>query len=73
MKLKQHDQEHVPQSWKRMKLMTKNCPTCGLSLWMIVQKNYVGQDFVLRNLLDSAVGGTFMGITLGEATKFLII
>jgi len=28
-------------------------------------------NFVSRNLLDSAAGGTFMEITLGEATKLL--
>ena len=28
-------------------------------------------DFASRNLLDSAAGGTFMEITLGEATKLL--
>ena len=28
-------------------------------------------NFASRNLLDSAVGGTFMEITLGEATKLL--
>ena len=28
-------------------------------------------NFVSRNLLDSAAGGTFVEITLGEATKFL--
>ena len=30
-----------------------------------------GVEFVSRNLLDSATGGTFMEITLGEATKLL--
>src|SRR3989337_4180556 len=54
-----------------MKLMIKNCPTHGLSLWMIIQKIYAGLNFVSRNLLDSAAGGTFMGITLGKATKLL--
>ena len=34
-------------------------------------KNYAGLNFVSRNLLDSAAGGTFMEITLGEATKLL--
>ena len=34
-------------------------------------KNYAGLNFASRNLLDSAVGGTFMEITLGEATKLL--
>ena len=34
-------------------------------------KNYARLNFVSRNLLDSAAGGTFMEITLGEATKFL--
>jgi hypothetical protein len=28
-------------------------------------------DFFLRNLLDSATGGTFMSLTLGAATKLL--
>ena len=32
---------------------------------------YAGLNFVSRNLLDSVVGGTFMEITLGEATKLL--
>jgi len=32
---------------------------------------YAGLNFVSRNLLDSAAGGTFMEITLGESTKLL--
>jgi hypothetical protein len=36
MNFKQLEQEHVAQSWERMKLMIKNCPTHGLSLWMII-------------------------------------
>ena len=35
--VKQLDHEHVAQSWERMKLMIRNCPTHGLSLWMIIQ------------------------------------
>ena len=34
-------------------------------------KNLAGLNFAFRNLLDSAAGGTFMEITLGEATKLL--
>ena len=70
MNFKQHEHEHVAQSWERMKLMLRNCPTHGLNLWMIIQKFYAGLNFVSRNLLDSTTGGTFMEITLGEATKF---
>ena len=51
--------------------MIRNCPTHGLNLWMIVQKFYAGLNFASRNLLDSAAGGTFMEITLGDATKLL--
>ena len=54
-----------------MKLMIRNCPTHGLNLWIILQKNYAGLNFASRNLLDFAVRGTFMEITLGEATKLL--
>jgi hypothetical protein len=38
---------------------------------MIVQTFYAGLNFSLRNLLDSAAGGTFMSLTLGTATKLL--
>ena len=71
MIFKQLEHEHIVQSWERMKMMLRNCPTSGLNLWMIVQIFYAGLDVVSRNLLDSVVGGAFMEITLGEATKFL--
>src|SRR3989337_1962076 len=71
MNFRQLEHEHVAQAWERMKLMLRNCPTHGLKLWMIIQKNYAGLNFSSRNLLDSATGGTFMKITLGEATKLL--
>ena len=71
MNFKQLEHEHVAQSWERMKMMLRNCPTHGLNLWMIIQFFYAGLNFVSHNLLDSAVGGTFMEITLGEATKLL--
>ena len=54
-----------------MKLMIRNFPTHGLNLWMIIQKFYARLNFASRNLLDLAAGGTFMEITLGEATKLL--
>src|SRR3954465_7854041 len=38
---------------------------------MIIQNFYAGLNFASRNLLDSATGGTFLEITLGEATKLL--
>ena len=38
----------------------KECPTHVLNLCMIIQKIYAGLNFVSRNLLDSAAGGTFM-------------
>ena len=31
MNFKQLEHEHVSQSWERMKLMIRNCPTNGLS------------------------------------------
>ena len=71
MNFKQLDHEHVAQAWERMKLMIRNCPTHGLNLWMIIQKNYAGLNFASRNILDSAAGGTIMEITLGETIKLL--
>lgn len=37
MNFKQLDHEHVSQSWERMKLMIRNCPTHGSHIWMIIQ------------------------------------
>jgi len=71
MKFRQYDNEHVAQAWERMKSMVKNCPTHGLTTWMIIQTFYAGLNFTSRNLLDSAAGGTFMSLTLGNATKLL--
>ena len=71
MNFKQMDNEHVAQAWERMKSLIKNCPTHGLTAWMIIQTFYAGLNFSSRNLLDSAAGGTFMSITLGAATKLL--
>src|SRR4051794_15455896 len=71
MKFRQFYSEHVAQVWERMKSLVKNCPTHGLTTWMIIQTFYAGLNFSSRNLLDSAAGGTFMTITLGAATKLL--
>src|SRR4051812_33375719 len=71
VKFRQFDNEHVAQAWERMKSLVKNCFTHGLTTWMIIQTFYAGLNFSSRNLLDSAAGGTFMYITLGEATKLL--
>src|ERR1041385_2158026 len=71
MNFRQLDNEHVAQAWERMKTLVKNCPTHGLTTWMVIQTFYAGLNFTSRNLLDSAVGGTFMSTTIGAATKLL--
>src|SRR3954470_7264911 len=71
VKFKQFDNEHVAQAWERMKSLVKNCPSHGLTTWMIIQKIYAGLNFTSQNLLDSAAGGTFMSTTLCAATKLL--
>jgi hypothetical protein len=71
MKFRQFDNEYVAQAWERMKSMINNCPTHGLTTWMIIQTFYAALNFSSRNLSDSAAGGTFMSITLGAATKLL--
>jgi hypothetical protein len=54
-----------------MKSLIKNCPTHGLTTWIIIQTFYAGLIFSSRNLLDSVARGTFMSIALGAATKLL--
>src|SRR4051812_27278090 len=71
MNFRQLDNEHVAQAWERMKTLVKNCPTHGMTTWMVIQTFYTGLNFTSRNLLDSVVGGTFMSTTLGAVTKLL--
>ena len=72
MNFRQLDNAHVAQAWERMKSLVKNCPTHGLTTWMVIQTFYAGLNFTPRNLLDSAMGGTpFMSSTLSAATKLL--
>src|SRR3954471_21086441 len=71
MNFRQLDNEHVAQSWERMKTLVKNCPTHGLTTWMVIKTFYAGLNFTSRNLLNLAAGGTFMSTTLCAATKLL--
>jgi len=71
MNFRQLVNEHVAQAWERMKFMVKNCPTHGLTTWMVIQIFNADLNFSSQNLLDSAAGGTFMSTTLGAATKLL--
>ena len=71
MNFRQLDNEHIARAWERMKTLVKDCPTHGLTTWMVIQTFYAGLNFTSRNLLDSAAGGTFMSTTLGAATKLL--
>src|SRR4051812_42071053 len=54
-----------------MKSLFKNCPTHGLTTWMVIHTFYAGLNFTSRNLLDWSAGGTFMSTTLGDAMKLL--
>src|SRR3954465_15463726 len=71
MNFRQLDNEHVAQASECMKTLVKNCPTHGLTTWMVIQTFYAGLNVTSRNLLDSAAGGTFMSTTLGVSTKLL--
>src|SRR3954465_2657725 len=71
MNFRQLDNEHVAQAWERKKTLVKNCPTHGLTTWMVIQTFYAGLNFTSRNLLDSAARETFRSTTFGVATKLL--
>src|SRR3954469_1661772 len=71
MNFRQFDNEHVSQAWERMKSLVKNCPTHGLTTWMVIQTFYAGLNFTSWNLLDSSAGGIFLSTTLGAPTKLL--
>src|SRR5438067_8202470 len=57
MNFRKLDNEHVAQAWERMKTLVKNCPTHGLTTWMVIQTFYVGLNFTSLNLEDLAAVG----------------
>ena len=50
MNFRQLDNEHVAQDWERMKSLVKNCPTHGLTTWMVIKTFYAGFNLTSRNL-----------------------
>ena len=42
---RQLNNEHVAQAWECMKYLVKNCPTHGLTTWMVIQTFYAGLNF----------------------------
>ena len=51
MNFKQSDNQHVAQAWEIMKSLVKNCPTHGLTAWMIIQTFYAGLIFLKGTFL----------------------
>ena len=51
MNFKQLDNEHVAQAWGRMKSLVKNCPTHGLTTWMVIQTFYAGLNLSQESML----------------------
>src|SRR3954447_10062198 len=56
-----------------MKYLVKNCPTHGLTTWMINQTFYAGLIFSSRNLLDSAARSTLCILRWEKKQRSLII
>jgi hypothetical protein len=50
IRFNQFDNEHVGQAWERTKSLIKNCPTHGLTTWMIIQTFYAGLNFSSRRI-----------------------
>src|SRR4051812_19021195 len=51
MKFRQSDGEHVAQAWERMKSLVKNCPTHGLTTWMIIQTFLCRTEFFFNEFI----------------------
>jgi hypothetical protein len=58
-------------AWERIKNMLRTCPSHGVNEWTILHSFYNGLNYMSRNILDSAAGGTFMGKTIVEAKAIL--
>jgi hypothetical protein len=51
--------------------MIRTCHSHGVNEWIILHSFYNGLNYMSRNILDSAVGGAFMGKTIIEAKAIL--
>jgi hypothetical protein len=69
MKFSQFDNEHVAQAWERIKSMIKNCPTHGLTTWMIVQTFYAGLIFFFKEPIGFSCWRHFYVPYLGRRNK----
>src|SRR5664279_537137 len=71
LSFRQNENEHVAMAWDRIKVMLRTCPSHGVNEWTILYSFYNGLNYMSRNILDSAVGGAFMGKTIVEAKNIL--
>ena len=49
----------------------RNCPSHGMEDWLILHLFYNALNPVSKSMLDTAVGGTFMGKHITEAKQLL--
>ena len=57
LSFRQNENEHVDMAWDRIKLMIRTCLSHGVNEWTILHSFYNGQNYMSRNILDSAAGG----------------
>ena len=67
----QMDLEILYDAWERYKDLVRRCLHHWLPLWLQVQTFYNGVNLSIRQLIDTAVGGTLNNKTPEEAYEFI--
>jgi hypothetical protein len=68
---RQEDSEPLAVAWERMEESVRNCPNHVMEQWLILPLYYNALNPVSKSMLDTKVGGTFMGKIFEEGTKLL--
>ena len=61
----------IPEAWERLQEYIRACPHHGMEDWLVLQNFYEGLTAMSKGHVDTAAGGTFLSLTINEATALI--
>ena len=66
----QHD-ETVPEAWEHFQDYILECPHHGMENLLLMETFYHGLSNSTREIMDAAIGGAFLSLTISQATALV--
>jgi hypothetical protein len=63
--------ESIPEAWEYFQDYISECPYHGMEDWLLMQTFYHGLTTSAHENIDAAVGGSFLSLTIHEATTLV--